>query len=70
MFPYVLGLVIVALGMAGGSALVLMGIFLYLPSIDGRLRIVAILGWSSSAAGWMLLSAYLMAPIWFRVLVR
>ena len=70
MFPYVLGLVVIALGMAGGSALMLAGILLYLPSIDARLRIVAIVGWSSSAAGWMLLSAYLMAPIWFRALVR
>lgn len=70
MFPYVLGLVVIALGMAGGSALMLAGILLYLPSIDARLRIVAILGWSSSAAGWMLLAAYLLAPIWFRLLVR
>ena len=70
MFPYVLWLMVIALGMAGGSALVLMGILLYLPSLDGRLRIVAIFGWSSSAAGWMLLAAYLMASIWFRMLVR
>lgn len=70
MFPYVLGLVIVAFGITVGSALMLTGILLYLPSIDERLRIVAIVGWSSSAAGWMLLSAFLTAPIWFRALVR
>lgn len=70
MFPFVVILAIIAMGMAAGSVLALVGITMHLPSFDFRLRLLVIAGWSSSALGWALLAAYLLAPIWLRILVR
>jgi len=70
MYPFVLALAFLAIGLTAGSVLALLGILFYLPEAIGRVRIIAVVGWSSSSVGWAILAAYLLAPIWFRVLVR
>ena len=70
MFPFVVMSSILAMIMSSSSMLMLFGILMHLPSLDFRLRLLAISGWGSSAIGWALLAAYLLAPILFRALVR
>lgn len=69
MFTYVTILAVLATCITVLSVLMLIGISMHHPQICARVRLFTIIGWGSSALGWGLLAAFLLAPLWFRLLV-
>jgi len=70
MYSLVSPLAIVAAALSIVSIIVLTLLAVERQLFARRMFVLSVLGWGLACLGWALLSAYLLAPIWFRLLTK